>query len=82
VLDRAGRLVGLVARAPVAPRLIAGVMPPTRYPTVPATAVAAFLKRSGIGSALPPSAAPVATATPGAAVAPVLAAVVDLQCGP
>ncbi len=82
VLNRAGRLVGLVARAPVAPRLIAGVMPPTRYPTVPATAVAAFLKRSGIGSALPPSAAPVATATPGAAVAPVLAAVVDLQCGP
>jgi hypothetical protein len=58
------------------------VMPPTRYPTVPVTAVAAFLKQSGVGSALLPPAAPVATATPGAAVAPVLATVVGLQCGP
>ena len=75
VLDRAGRLVGLVARAPAAPRLIAGVMPPTRYPVVPADAVAALLKQAGLAS--PPAAA---ASTRGAA-APVLGAVVAIACG-
>lgn len=50
VLDRAGRLIGLVARFPAAPRLIAGVMPPTRYALIPAKAVAAFLAESGVGA--------------------------------
>ncbi|GAB6841508.1 hypothetical protein JCM2811A_05090 [Methylorubrum rhodinum] len=75
VLDRTGRLVGLVARAPAAPRLIAGVMPPTRYAMVPAGAVAALLKQSGIAPA------PVAAATPSGAAAPVLGAVVGIACG-
>ncbi len=72
VLDRAGRLVGLVARAPAGPRLIAGVMPPTRYPMVPASALAEVAKGSGTP--------PVATA-PGRAAAPVLGAVVGIVCG-
>ena len=66
VLDRAGRLVGLVARAPASPRQIAGVMPPTRYAMVPATALAETVK----GSASAPVAA-----------APVLGAVVGIVCG-
>lgn len=75
VLDRAGRLVGLVARAPAAPRLIAGVMPPTRYPMVPAAAVTALLKPDGIAPA------PVAAPRASGAAAPVLGAVVGIVCG-
>lgn len=77
VLDRAGRLVGVVERFPAAPRLIAGVMPPTSHALVPGAAVAAFLGESGIGSG--PAPAPAATA--GAAAAPVLGAVVGIACG-
>ncbi|KQT57644.1 peptidoglycan-binding protein [Methylobacterium sp. Leaf456] len=77
VLDRAGRLVGLVARAPAGPRLIAGVMPPTRYPIVPGNAVAAVLKQSGVTSAP----APASAASPSGAAAPVLGAVVGIVCG-
>ncbi|MEE7481995.1 serine protease [Methylorubrum populi] len=84
VLDRTGRLVGLVARFPTAPRLIAGVMPPTRYATVPARAVAAFLAESGVPAAPAPAGTsggkgPNAT-TLGAAAAPHLGAIVAITC--
>lgn len=43
-----GRLAGLVAAYPAAPRLVAGVAPPTSLPVVPAAAIAAFLAGKGI----------------------------------
>ncbi|WP_342153036.1 serine protease [Methylorubrum sp. SB2] len=73
VLDRAGRLVGLVARAPAGPRLIAGVMPPTRYAVVPASALADTFKGRAPAS--------VPAASPSGAAAPVLSAVVGIVCG-
>ena len=48
VLDRSGRLVGLVARYPAAPRRVAGIVPPARLPLVPAERIAAFLAGQGI----------------------------------
>jgi hypothetical protein len=48
VFDRSGALAGLVGPMPEAPRLIAGVAPPTTYPLVPAAAVAAFLEAAGV----------------------------------
>ena len=80
VLDRAGRLVGLVARFPSAPRLIAGVMPPTRYGIVPGKAVAAFLAESGVPAGAGPGPAKAAATTLGGAAAPVLGAVVAITC--
>ncbi|RUP13061.1 MAG: serine protease [Methylobacterium sp.] len=63
VLDRAGRLVGLVARYPSAPRRVAGVVPPARLPLVPARAVAAFLAAQGLPAAAPrPESGPAAAA--------------------
>lgn len=53
VLDRSGRLVGLVARYPAAPRRVAGIVPPGRLALVPAKAVAAFLAGQGIAEAKP-----------------------------
>lgn len=47
VFDRAGRLVGLVAAVPQMPRLVAGIVPPSTYPIVPAPALAAFLGDAG-----------------------------------
>ena len=43
-----GSLAGLVASYPAAPRLVAGVAPPTSLPVVPAAAIAAFLAGKGI----------------------------------
>lgn len=84
VLDRSGRLVGLVARFPAAPRLIAGVMPPTRYAVVPGKAVAAFLGESGVsagaGTGSAKGTANGTAATLGGAAAPVLGAVVAITC--
>lgn len=84
VLDRSGRLVGLVARFPTAPRLIAGVMPPTRYAVVPGKAVAAFLSESGLpagaGKDAAKDLAKGAATTLGGAAAPVLDAVVAITC--
>ncbi|MCY1641131.1 trypsin-like peptidase domain-containing protein [Methylorubrum sp. SL192] len=88
VLDRSGRLVGLVARFPTAPRLIAGVMPPTRYAVVPGKAVAAFLGESGLPAGAGKDAAKDAgkdlakgaATTLGGAAAPVLDAVVAITC--
>lgn len=53
VLDRSGRLVGLVARYPTAPLRVAGIVPPARLALVPAQAVAAFLAAQGIAEAKP-----------------------------
>ena len=53
VLDRSGRLVGLVARYPTAPRRVAGIVPPARLALVPAQAVAVFLAGQGIAEAKP-----------------------------
>ncbi|BAU90030.1 peptidoglycan binding domain-containing protein [Methylorubrum populi] len=80
VLDRSGRLVGLVARFPAAPRLIAGVMPPTRYSIVPGKVVAAFLGESGVPAATGAPPAKDAATTLGGAAAPVLGAVVAITC--
>ena len=48
VLDRSGRLVGLIARYPAAPRRVAGIVPPARLPLVQAGAITAFLAGQGI----------------------------------
>lgn len=63
VLDRSGRLVGLVARYPAAVRRVAGIVPPARLALVPAQAVAAFLAGQGIAEAKPvPNSGPSAVA--------------------
>lgn len=49
VLDAAGRLVGLVARAPDETRAFAGVLPAATYPVVPGAALAAFVGKAGGG---------------------------------
>ncbi|MFD6318654.1 trypsin-like peptidase domain-containing protein [Methylorubrum populi] len=77
VLDRSGRLVGLVARFPTALRLIAGVMPPTRYALVPGKAVAAFLAEGGLPAGADRGKA---ATTLGGAAAPALGAVVAITC--
>ena len=77
VLDRSGRLAGLVARFPREPRLIAGVMPPTRYAMMSGTSIAAFLSANGIALA-PPAAGAVRTL--GEAMAPSLSRVVAIDC--
>ena len=79
VLDRAGALAGLVARYPAAPRLVAGVAPPTSYPLVPGRLVAAFLAEAGITPAAGLSGA---TASLGAVAQTVSGAVVSLTCRP
>ncbi|MDP4005767.1 serine protease [Methylobacterium sp. NEAU K] len=53
VLDGSGRLVGLVARYPAAPRSVAGIVPPARLPLVPAQAVSDFLAGQGLAEAKP-----------------------------
>lgn len=77
VLDRSGRLVGLVLSMPAAPRLAAGVMPPGRYALVPGSAVSALSVEARIDTAAHEAGA---AGTPMAAAAPVLAAVVAIRC--
>lgn len=80
ILDRSGHLVGLIARFPTAPRLIAGVMPPTSYAVVPGSVIAAFLAQAGVAAAkATPNAAP-AAASLGAAAAPVIGSVIGITC--
>lgn len=57
-----GRLAGLVAAYPAAPRLVAGVAPPMSLPVVPAAAVAAFLAGKGIAPSGATEAGPAAAA--------------------
>ncbi|RVU17196.1 peptidoglycan-binding protein [Methylobacterium oryzihabitans] len=78
VLDRSGRLVGLVARLPARPRLIAGVMPPTSHPVVGLDALRTFLGRDGT---LPPAAGEAAPRSAGAIAASVAGRVVAVRCG-
>ncbi len=47
-LDRSGRLVGLVARFPAAPKLVAGVAPSAGYDLVTAAAIRDFLSTAGV----------------------------------
>ncbi|MCJ2089878.1 serine protease [Methylobacterium sp. E-005] len=54
VLDRSGRLVGLVARYPAAPRRVAGIVPPARLPLIPSEKITAFLAGQGIAEAKTP----------------------------
>ncbi|TXN55790.1 serine protease, partial [Methylobacterium sp. WL2] len=71
VLDRSGRLVGLVARYPAAVRRVAGIVPPARLALVPAQAIAAFLAGQRVAEAKPaPNSGP-------GAVAP---AIVGISC--
>lgn len=51
VFEAQGRLAGLVAAYPNAPRLVAGVAPPMSLPVIPVAAIASFL--AGKGMALP-----------------------------
>ncbi|MER2268064.1 S1 family peptidase [Methylobacterium oxalidis] len=75
VLDRAGRLAGLVARFPAAPRMVAGVAPPTSYPLVAGSVAMDFLAEAGIRPG------PAAEAgSLGAVAAPVAGAVVAVTC--
>ncbi len=80
VFDRAGRLVGLVAALPVAPRLVAGVALPASHALVAGDALAGFLRDAGAPAAPQPdrpfdrSAGEIAAAA-GASVVPV-------DCGP
>ena len=78
VLDRSGRLVGLVARMPASPGLVSGVLPPARYALVPGGSVSAFLAANGIDATAREAGA---AETFGAAAAPVLAGVVAITCG-
>ena len=78
VLDRAGALVGLVARFPAAPRLIAGVMPPTSLPLIAGGTVAAFLAENGVAPAAPRTGT---LASLGAVTAPISGGVAAIQCG-
>ncbi|WP_298954557.1 peptidoglycan-binding protein [uncultured Methylobacterium sp.] len=77
VLDRSGRLLGLVARLPARPRLIAGVMPPTSHAVIGLDALRAFLGRD---ATLPP-AGEAAPRTTGAIAAAIAGRVVAVRCG-
>ncbi|AWN50687.1 serine protease [Methylobacterium sp. 17Sr1-1] len=77
VLDRAGRLLGLVARLPAQPRLIAGVLPPLTHPLVGPAALKALLGPDA--RTAPAGGAPPLTA--GAIAGRFAAAVVGVRCG-
>ena len=53
VFDRTGALAGVVGTMPSAPRRVAGIVPPARYPLVPASEIRKFLS----GANTPPAAA-------------------------
>ncbi|KTS38816.1 peptidoglycan-binding protein [Methylobacterium indicum] len=78
VLDRAGRLLGLVARLPAQPRLVAGIVPPFTHPLVGAAALKALLGAEAPVS--PAGEGPPLTA--GAIAGRVAGAVVALRCVP
>jgi hypothetical protein len=48
VFDRSGSWMGVVAQPPQEPRRIAGVIPQSAWPIVPADAVLSFLSASGV----------------------------------
>ncbi|KMO41175.1 peptidoglycan-binding protein, partial [Methylobacterium tarhaniae] len=73
VLDRSGRLLGLVARLPAQPRLVAGVMPPLTHPLVGLETLKALLgpeaPKAAAGSTPPLTAGAIAGRFAGAVVA-------------
>jgi hypothetical protein len=77
VLDRAGRLAGLVARYPAAPRLVAGVVPPLAVPLAAGAQLRNFLGENGV--ALRDTAVGGA-ASLGAVAGPIRPAVVAVTC--
>lgn len=78
VFDRAGRLVGLVASYPGAPRLIAGVAPPAGYDMLPLAGAATFLRENGVTFANTGGEAPGTTGEVAGAAGP---AIRSLTCG-
>ncbi|ACL56727.1 serine protease [Methylobacterium nodulans] len=76
-LDRAGRLVGLVAMLPAQPRLIAGVMPPMMHPLIGIAALRGFLNAEGVTLEASSEAGVKST---GAIAAPLAGAIVPVQC--
>lgn len=84
VLDRTGALVGLIARFPAAPRLVAGLVPPASYGLVPTDGMAGFLAEAGI--AIPPAPLAVrtgaATLSAGRAASALAGGVLGLTCRP
>jgi hypothetical protein len=72
VFDRSGTLVGLVASIQQEPRQVAGIMPASSWPMVPAAALAQF--GGAVGAAKPP-AGPMTTGAIVAAARPWLVAV-------
>ncbi len=62
LFDGRGRLAGLVAAYPGAPRLVAGVAPPMSLPLMPAATVASFLAGKGIALSGAKEAGPAAAA--------------------
>ncbi|MBX9932288.1 MAG: peptidoglycan-binding protein [Methylobacterium sp.] len=79
VFDRSGRLAGLVSTFPTAPRLIAGVMPPTRYVLVSSQRVAAFLAENGVAPS--PAPADAGPGSVGSVTARLGGLVVGITCG-
>ena len=79
VLDRAGRLVGLVARMPAQPRLVAGVMPPMTHPLAGIEALRGLLGAEGTGLTPGQDAEPRSV---GAAAGPMTALVLPVTCRP
>ncbi|MGY2051996.1 peptidoglycan-binding domain-containing protein [Methylobacterium sp. JK268] len=77
VLDRAGRLVGLVARMPAGARLVAGLMPPMTHPLIGSDALRRLAEQEGVAFAAAGGADARST---GAVVAPLAGAVVAVQC--
>ncbi|WP_430912896.1 serine protease [Methylobacterium sp. sgz302541] len=77
VLDRSGALGGLVSRFPAAPRLVAGVMPPTSHAVVGGSAVAGFLAANGVATGAPAHAG---DASLGTIASRVSGAVVPITC--
>ncbi|MCF4128059.1 peptidoglycan-binding protein [Methylobacterium sp. SyP6R] len=77
VLDRSGRLVGLVARLPAQPRLVAGVLPPLTHPLVDLAAL-----RTVLGPDAPKASGPATPPlTAGAIAGRFAGAVVAVRCG-
>ena len=74
VFDRSGALVGLVASVQQEPRQVAGIMPASSWPLVPAAGLATF---AGMTAAAKPATGPMTT---GAVVAAARPWVVAVEC--
>jgi Putative peptidoglycan binding domain len=77
VFDRSGALAAVVGAMPAAPRLVAGIVPPARYPLVPVSEVRKFL--SGTSTTLAAASAGV-DRTAGEIAAAAGPAVVAIDC--